>query len=330
MKGHIEISRSQTILKLLEKRGQMTQQQLADVLGISVSEVNDDLEALYMVEPIVASAPPYDIQFPQGGYDEDRDDPEADYLRSDGDGVVRLVHALAKGDVSMSLAELLNLLAAIDALSAAADSRTLEMLSELRGRLVDAAGSKGFADALWVAPGPAAPEDVRNAIANAIVTSRWIRITYWKTGEDGLARAEDAKVAPVVVDPRKNPLLVAANEAKELRHYRLDRISAVEVLDAPVRKGLKKDILLAARRDDSFTGTKARIVVTSAARWVAETILNDGYAISDGQIAIDLHVRSANWLATLLIKVGREVVSVEPPELAADVAAAARRILEAS
>ena len=117
--------------------------------------------------------------------------------------------------------------------------------------------------------------------------------------------------------------------AKAERSFRLDRITSAEALDTPsVRHRASR------RRNqpkaDHCAGTRPRatLVLQPTGRWLAEQVpcLSQEETV-DGHLRVVVEGRDRAWLIGLVLSAGRHLVAVEPPDLAQEAAASAKRAL---
>ena len=117
--------------------------------------------------------------------------------------------------------------------------------------------------------------------------------------------------------------------AKAKRSFRLDRITAAEVLDTPsVRHRASR------RRNQPEAGRSAEdrprgtLVLHPTGRWLAEQVpCLSQEETADGNLQVVVEGRDRSWLIGLVLSAGRHLVAVEPPDLAQEAAASAKRAL---
>ena len=117
--------------------------------------------------------------------------------------------------------------------------------------------------------------------------------------------------------------------AQAERSFRLDRITAAEVLDTPsVRHRASR------RRNqpkaDHCAGNRPRatLVLQPTGRWLAEQIpCLSQEETADGNLQVVVEGRDRAWLIGLILSAGRHLVAVEPQDLAQEAAAAAKQAL---
>jgi proteasome accessory factor C len=113
------------------------------------------------------------------------------------------------------------------------------------------------------------------------------------------------------------------------RLFRLDRILQATELDLPIQEEPAPP-----REASTFTPSDdqalVRLELDGRARWVGEQLPVESLEeLPDGGFVVTLRVASAAWLRHLLLRLARDVRTVEPPEVAAEAAEAARRALRA-
>lgn len=311
----LSLSRKSAILAFLVG-GPVTLSELANRFGRPWQDMRDELTELFVIEIEHGGfyVSPFDIVM-------DDDDPGPETLVSLGD--------IAEADVpSMTLAEVISVLALIDALLEVSDSRSAPHLSSLRDRLTRAAIDAGYESALWPAPRPVAPHAVIDTLNAAIAERKYVRIGYWKASSDPHLSRSEHDIAPVGITTGDRPLLVAANDSGELRRFRVDRINSVDVIDRGFSVKLRKAMLRQVEDEGDFIeGTPAVLWCEPRSRWVAEQLPGVKAQEIDGLLRLEFPIRSEAWLRTLLIRLGTYVVRIEPPELATSIAEQARVLL---
>ena len=117
--------------------------------------------------------------------------------------------------------------------------------------------------------------------------------------------------------------------AKAERSFRLDRITAAEVLDTPsVRHRASR------RRNQPEAGRSAEdrprgtLVLHPTGRWLAEQIpCLSQEETADGSLKVVVEGRDRAWLIGLVLSAGRHLIAVEPADLAHDATEAAQQAL---
>ena len=271
----LTVSRKIAILAYLD-RGASTLGEMATHFHTTPARMRRELSELFVME------------IPNAGYFES---PVDIAIPDDDDGEVRLIANDTRTSPSLSLAEVLTLMAVLDDHLGVVDASTRAHLLRLRQRVVQASAQAGYGAALWPAPSVNARE-ITDCLTAAMRQRRLIELTYLKAGVDLHLFDDVVTVAPVSLTTGARPRLVAAKDG-QLRTYRLDRI------------------------------------VSCAARGgTVETLPVDSFVERDGNYEITLTARSLAWLRTLLIRMGRSVIRVEPAHIAREIAAQAKQYLE--
>ena len=220
---------------------------------------------------------------------------------------------------SLTLAEVISLVAVIDDLLRAADSSTSVKLFELRERLVHATGQAGYSSVLWATPQSVISPTMMDVLTQAMHDRRWVRIEYWRNDDGRAPHRVRNHVAPVAISTALNPLLIAANESEELRRFRIDRISSIEVTTTSFTKQLAQRIRKLASQPAEFTGEEVTLVCTRDARWIVEVIPGARIVDDGAQLRIALPVTSRSWLTSLAMRLGESLIDVEPSDARAHV-----------
>ena len=165
------------------------------------------------------------------------------------------------------------------------------------------------------------------ALADAVKDLRRVTFTYWSYGRD--------VVSARVVDPWR----VFAHESEwylagrdtdrdEVRHFRLDRIEAMDVLDE--HSGAPPANLESLI---SIPGTAPQVVLDLPpdARWVVEAYpVLTAEPTATGGLRVTMAVTGSSWLERLLLRVGPQAKVIDIDPLLGDtalLAGAAKRVL---
>ena len=267
-----------------------------------------------------------------GGYPDDLIDVDLDALENeDGDGVIRVTNAdYLSRPLRLTPTEASALIVALRALRAGADETTSEVVDRTVGKLEAAVEQGAVLPPVEVAGADPVrpPTRVRSAVEDGTRRGRQLRITYYVP-----ARDEESER---VVDPRG---LVATGGVTYLdawchtavasRLFRLDRISAAEVLQDPVQTPVEEPRDLSAglfqSSDDARTVT---LRLTSQARWVTEYYpVQAIQELDGGELQIELLVADPRWLQRLLLRLAPHAGVVNPPEVAEEFARVAQETL---
>jgi len=202
------------------------------------------------------------------------------------------------------------------------DERAAALRSALE-KVTAAAGDAAAAVDVQL-PAAATPQ-VAAAIGDALARGRRLRIRYVDAGD----RTSEREVDPVrlVTDDERRYLLAWCRASQGERLFRVDRVVAAEVLDAPAEEHPLPE------RAEVFTpdgGEPVTLHLASQGRWIVETTPAEAVRdLPDGSFEVDLRVVQPAWLRHLLLQAAHTVIDVRPAQVAHDAAAFARRALAA-
>ncbi|RHA40697.1 helix-turn-helix transcriptional regulator [Cellulomonas rhizosphaerae] len=286
---------------------------IAEHFGVSAAQVMQDVELLW-----VTGTPgylPYDlIDFDASAYD------QGVVRLTEGRGMTRPLRLGAREAVSLVAA-----LRALDgALGPALDAERAAVLRSALAKLTAATGDA--ATAVDVALAASGTPGVTSAIATALRERRRLHIRYVNASD--VATERDVDPIRLVTDDERSYLLGWCRAVDGERLFRVDRVLDAVVLDEAAEQ---HDVAPGA---DTFAPSASADLVTlhlaSRARWVAEvTPVEAVRNREDGSFEVDVRVVNRDWLQHLLLQVADSVVSISPPSVGADAAAAARSALDA-
>ncbi len=155
-------------------------------------------------------------------------------------------------------------------------------------------------------------------LSTAVAQQRQVRLDYYvPTRDESTERVVDP--LQVVTADGSTYLDAYCHLAEDQRLFRLDRISAAQVLDTPVDRhaGLEPRNLA----DGIFQPSQEDLLVTldldPGARWVAEYYpTEDATARADGGLTVRLRVGDPHWLTRLMLRLGASGSVVDPPDAA--------------
>lgn len=164
----------------------------------------------------------------------------------------------------------------------------------------------------------------------AVESGRALRITYYSVARD--------ETIERIVDPLRMPIIGGrayleawCRRAEGMRLFRVDRIDAVTRLAEPGRvppQAVPHDLT-----EGVFRPTPDLPLVTlrigRGERWITEYYPCERVEQRDGEWVVSLRVTDLGWARRFVLGLGSEVTVVAPPELAAQVHAAATAALEA-
>ncbi|GAB2469850.1 helix-turn-helix transcriptional regulator [Xylanimonas ulmi] len=308
------------LVAFLDGHGPVPVPELAERFGVSERQIHDDVDQLW-----VTGTPGY--------WPEDLIDFDADAVER---GVVRLTNARGlTRPLRLGTREAVALVAALRALLESppvqADPERVRLVRSALDKLSTATGEA--ASAVDVRLTRDGDPQVLQSVTAALAARRRLRIRYVTAGD--VVGERDVDPARLLTQDGAGYLLAWCHRAHGRRTFRLDRVLAATVLDAPVDAALVAqadrdvDVARSAAAGDGETPT-VTVTFASPARWLAEEVPSESVTELDGgAFALRLRVTNPAWLRGLLLAVAPLVLAVDPPEVAGDVAAAARAALAA-
>lgn len=310
---------------LLRHRGVAVAEAAAE-FGVSEQQIVDDLELLF-----VCGTPGYghgeliDAQWDSGHIYLDNADDIAAPMRLSQDEAVTLIAGLQALGSSLVNPEI--------------TERTLAKIRRARaatagghpasgGPGTDAATDPAVRIALDLDDGSQHP--AMAALKQALAGRRRVHITYYVPTRDETTE-RDVDLMRIVNLDGQWYAEGWCHRAVDVRFFRLDRIESASVLDldgTPPPQARPRDL-----GDVFVPGPSDLTVVIEAgleAAWIADYYPNEGVTrADDGSVRITLKVADPALVRRLLLRLGGQARVVEPPELAAAVAAEARAALAA-
>ncbi|WP_425953656.1 helix-turn-helix transcriptional regulator [Xylanimonas sp. McL0601] len=308
------------LVAYLDGHGPVPVPELAERFGVSEKQIRDDVDQLW-----VTGTPGY--------WPDDLIDFDADAVER---GVVHLTNARGlTRPLRLGTREAVALVAALRALldspAVQADAGRAQLVRSALAKLSAATGEAASAvDVRLVHEGD--PE-VLQAVTGALAGRRRLRIRYVNAAD--VVGERDVDPARLLTQDGAAYLLAWCHRARGRRTFRLDRVLAAQVLDVPVDAvrvaEVDRDVDVA--RSVAGAGLEAPTVTVtfaSPARWLAEEVRSEEVTeLADGAFALRLRVTNPAWLRSVLLAAAPMVLAVDPPDVAAQVAAAAREALAA-
>ncbi len=248
----------------------------------------------------------------------------------DGDGVVRLSNAdYLNRPLRLAPHEALALAVALRALREASGEQEREAVDRTLAKLEQAAGEPvASAAVIDVHIDPVDPQ-IRAAVDLALRENRRMHLRYYVPGRDETTE-RDVDPMRLVFSEGHAYLEAWCNRVQEGRFFRLDRMTAAEVLDesaSPPANARRKDLsggLFQPAADDPL----AVLELDPAASWVAEYYpIEERTDLADGRVRVALRFRDEQWLQRLVLRLGGAATVVEPTEVADAVRARAQEAL---
>lgn len=289
MKTGPQLTRLLRLVPYLVAHQGVTTAETATAFGVTPQQIIRDIEVLQF-----CGLP--------GGYYDDLFDVNIDVVREEGIIFFANADVLAR-PLRLRPAEAASLMAALRLVVEMTESS--DAASALN-KLAAAFGQQGQVSVAVAAGDPGN----REALTRAIERRRCVRLRYWTPGRDGATTA--------VVEPAKLRLVDGftyldawSRPREDWRSYRLDRIEAVEPLDDPVAQ---RDEPPAAWFEDA--SASLTLTVRPGARWITEYFPAMAVDTVPEGLAVTFPVASPEWAASLVLRLGDDVVSVSDEDVA--------------
>jgi proteasome accessory factor C len=204
-----------------------------------------------------------------------------------------------------------------------------EHLVTAREKIESALGEIG-GEGLLVARADADDSDVAREVGRAIEARRLIELEYYAPNED---RFSTRTVEPyALINGREGWYVATFDPTKEdTRHFRLDRVKQVTVLDQPYEPRAGLDPIADVEgwpRTGEVGGSRVAQVWISAeqARWAREerTVLAE---LPDGAVIIEWNYKGEDYLVKEVLKEAGDAAVLEPADAREAVLKAAERLL---
>jgi len=314
-----QVTRLLALAPYLQTRGEVSLKDVAADFGVTPAQMLKDLRVLFL-----CGLPGYGPG--------DLIDINVEALEDDPDGLVRVDNAefLAR-PLRLGSNEASALIVALHALLDASPVGSREVVERTLAKLEDAAaaGSTPLVDVHLPRLRPAV-EGARAALDDAITRDRQVRLEYYVPTRD---ETTQRVVDPIAVSRSEGRAYLDAwcHLAEDRRLFRLDRITALEVLDSPrVVHDLEPRDLSAGLFEPGPDDLQARVLLSPEMRWFAEYYpVTSTREAPDGALEVTLAVSDERWLLRLALRFGPGLTVREPTELrdrVASLAADAQRL----
>ena len=309
-----QVARMLALVPYLQSRDEVSLEQAAADFGVRPAQIVKDLKVLWFCGlPGLGMGDLIDI--------------DMDALQ--GDGVIRLTNAdYLTRPLRLGSSEASALVVALRALREGGDESVRPVVDRTLAKLETAAGEgaalAGQVD-LHLPRTDVRTDAVRGELERAVAAGRQVRLGYYVPARD---EATDRVVDPLgLISAEGHTYLDAwCHTAEDRRLFRLDRVSAVEVLDTPAQDhaDLPERDLSEGIFSPSPDDTLAQVLLAPVARWVAEYYPVESAEEADGgALRVRLRVGDPAWLTRLVLRLGGDAVVEEPSDLAASVRRAA-------
>ena len=312
-----QLARLLALAPYLQTRGEVPLSEVAADFGVSSAQMLKDLRVLYLCG-LPGFGPGELIEI------------NVEALESDPDGLVRIDNAdyLAR-PLRLGSNEATALIVALRALLDSSTVASREVIERTLAKLEAATeeGATPLVDVRVPEPPPALKQ-ARDSLARAITSDRQVRLGYLVPTRDEVT---ERIVDPIALLTRDGKTYLDAwcHLADDRRLFRVDRITAAEVLESPraVPDLEPRDLsegLFEASPDDLV----ARLRLTREMRWFAEyyPVLTTEET-DEGGLEVTLAVSDERWLLRLALRFGGGMRVLEPAELDERVRAVARDAL---
>ncbi|WP_309134434.1 WYL domain-containing protein [Cellulomonas sp.] len=300
------------MIAYLQRHEDVRVEDVAAQFGVTPEQVMADVDTLW-----VTGTPGY---LPDDLIDFDAASYEQGVVRlTEGRGVTRPLRLGPREAVALVAA-----LRALAALRPALDAERAAVLDSALAKVQGAAGdaAAGVDVELQVNARP----QVVAAVGAALAERRRLLLRYVDASDVTSEREVDP--LRLVTQDEQSYLIAWSLEADAERRFRMDRIVAATVLDAPATAHT-----LSPDADEFSPDPSAELVtvrLAGRARWVVESVpVEATRELADGSFEVDLRVVQPAWLRHLLLQAADEVRAVRPPHVAREVADAARAALAA-
>ncbi|MGI8578225.1 MAG: helix-turn-helix transcriptional regulator [Nocardioidaceae bacterium] len=236
----------------------------------------------------------------------------------DGEGVVKLANAdYLTRPLRLAPHEALAMIVALRTLREAAGEREKDAVDRALAKLYPATDASGRAAAVDVRFDHIEPA-IRAAVDEALHDRRRLHLRYYVPARDETTE-RDVDPFRLVFAEGSGYLEAWCHRAQGVRLFRLDRIMAASVLEAPAEPPTESDRPDLSRglfRPDPADPVAA-LQLAPTARWVADHYpIEDEQELGDGSLEIRLRYRDEQWLVRLVLRLGGAATILEPAELA--------------
>lgn len=220
--------------------------------------------------------------------------------------------------------EAMSLVVALRAMRELAGGHQGEGIDTALAKLEQASGEAGPRPQVSVASGS---EEIRSRLADAIADGELVDLDYLGAGLE----PSTPRVAPLRLITREGfgYLQAWSLERGAWRTYRLDRIDAVRRTGEPAGEVGEPPEFGPGWLEQRPDAAEVTLRLKPTAAWITEYHPTRAVRREQSAIEVDLLVADPAWLRSLLLRLGREVLAVRPPEAAAGAAESAAEALAA-
>lgn len=314
-----QVRRLLSLVPYLQRHPGVRVEQVTEVFGITEKQLLSDLTVLHW------------CGLPGLGYG---DFIEIDLEAVKGEGVIHLTNAdYLTRPLRLTGDEAAALIVAVRTLGEVAGPAERPAIDSVLTKLAVSAGEQARAAAQADIQVGSSGEDIRGAVETALAEHRQLHLVY-----DVASRAETTRrdVDPLRLRLTDGYVYLDAwcHLSRGLRHFRLDRIAAAQVLDRPAEShGVELSDPEAGWFDSFADAPIVTLDLAAPAQWAAEYYPTQGEAEPrpDGSLRVRFPIGDPAWLRTLLLRLGGEAHVVDDeaghPAAAASAVAAAQEAL---
>lgn len=312
-----QVERLLAMVPYLRERDGVRLEEVAADFGVSTEQVSKDLRVLWFCG--LPGAMPGDLI-------------DVDIEALEGEGIVHIDNAdYLDRPLRLDTHEALALIVALRTLRDVGGPAERDAVARALAKLEQAAGgSLTAADQVEVRIDPS-DATVADAVHQALRDQHRMRIDYLVPARDESTTREIDPLRLVVSEGRRY-LEAWCYRAKGQRLFRLDRVSAAEVLDIPAdppRQARPRD-LSGGLFQPSADQLLATLDLEPSARWVVDYYPHESVEeLPEGRLRMRLRVSDPAWLRRLVLRLGGAVHIVSPAEVAEQVRDEAQRALDA-
>jgi proteasome accessory factor C len=295
------LARMLALVPYISRRPGVAIAELATEFGVSVEQIGADLDLL-----MVCGLPGY---YPDDLIDVVLDD--------DGGTVAIAFDAGIERPVRLTADEAYALMVALRALAEMPGLVDAQAVHSALAKLEKVGGRTGAAtDAVRVVPADPAP--ALGVVRRALDETRRIWIRYYTASRDAVTERTVDPLRLLVTDGHSY-LEAYCHLAGAIRHFRVDRIEEVRLLDEPAQATLWVDSEIPERifhPDPQIP--PVTLTLSNAARWVAEYYpMEEVTELAEpaGSLRVRMRAGSDEWLARLVLSLGGDAVIEDRPEL---------------
>lgn len=309
-----QVGRLLALVPYLQSRDEVSLEQAAVDFGVKPAQIVKDLNVLWFCGlPGLGMGDLIDI--------------DMDALK--GEGVIRISNAdYLTRPLRLGSSEASALIVALRTLRDGGDESVRPVVDRVLAKLEEAAGDGAALAAqvdVHMPDNDTAVARLRADLDRAVRAAHQVRLGYYVPARD---EATERTVDPLAVFTAEGHTYLDAwcHTAEDRRLFRLDRVSAAEVLDVPAHdhSDLPPRDLSEGIFQPSPDDMLATLLLQPAARWVAEYYPVESAAEAEaGALRVTLRVGDPEWLTRLVLRLGGAAAVEEPADLAEAVRRAA-------